>query len=124
MATSDRTWWLRWRRLLIFLVGLQAAYLGSYAALYYRGVSEADAVGLKYFFYVPVADVVEARGTTRRHLVLMALYEPVNDLHSRQLGGRSACRCILFGLSKDRPTPRLDTANAPDPGREPKSDEP
>jgi len=103
MATADRTWWRRWRRRAIVLVALQAAYVGSYAGLYYRGVSEADAVGSKYFFYVPAEDVTEARGLTRRHYLLMALYEPLNELHREHLGGRSVCRDMLFGLSKEPP---------------------
>ena len=103
MATADRTWWRRWRRRAITLVALQAAYVGSYAALYYRGGSEADAVGLRYFFYAPVADVTEARGVTRQHILLMALYDPLNDLHQQYLGGRSPCLCITFGLSKEPP---------------------
>jgi len=103
MATTDRAWWQRWRRRATALVVLQAAYVGSYAALYHRGVSEADAIGSSYFFYVPADDVIEARGLTRRHLLLMVLFDPLNELHCEYLGGRSACRCMLFGLSKEPP---------------------
>ena len=78
MAKTGWTWW--WR-MAIAVVVLLDVYVGSYAVLYNRGVSEMNAVGLRYFFYVPVADVVEARSVTRRHVLLAALYEPLNNLH-------------------------------------------
>jgi hypothetical protein len=122
MASTNRSWWRRWRQIVIGLLALQAAYVGSYAALYHRGVSEADEFGSKYFFYVPVTDVVEARGVTRQHMLLMALYEPLNDLHGRWLGGRSPCGCILFELSAEPSEPRTTAADrgvTPDGGPSP-----
>ena len=99
-AVTGRPWWRRWRRLAFAVLAVQFAYVGSYAVFYSRGVSEADAVGFPYFFYVPVADVIEARGVTRRHEVLKTVYEPLNELHVRWFGGRSACGAITFGFSK------------------------
>src|SRR5258708_825256 len=100
MAKNGRTWW--WR-VAIAVVVLRDVYVGSYAVLYYRGVSEMNAVGLRFFFYVQIAEVVEVRRVTRRHVLLAALYEPLNNLHGRWLGGRSACRNITFGPSADHP---------------------
>ena len=100
MAAAGRPWWRRWRRLAFAVVAVQAAYVGSYAAFYARGVSEADTLGSRYIFYVPAADVIEARGLPPQHVALMGLYDPLNELHVRWLGGRSACRGITFGLSR------------------------
>ena len=100
MAEAGRPWWRRWRRLAVAAIAVQAAYVGSYAALYARGVREADAFGSKYVFYVPAADVVEARRLPPQHVAMMAVYDPLNELHVRWLGGRSACRGITFGLSR------------------------
>ena len=49
---------------------------------------------------VEAADVVEARGLPPQHVVLVGVFDPLNELHVRWLGGRSACRGITFGLSK------------------------
>jgi hypothetical protein len=102
VAASSRTLWrrCRWAAVVGLLVAL---YVGSYVALYRRGVAEADAYGYRYFFYVPFADVVSARSTTRQHRVLLWLYGPLNDLHHRWFGGRDACRSITFGPSSERP---------------------
>ena len=100
MTAAVRPWWHRWRRWVIALIAFQAAYVGSYAGFYYRGVSEADAVGSRQFFYVPVADVMKARGLTRQHTVLGFVYAPLNELHMDWFEGRSACRCAMFSLSK------------------------
>ena len=110
MTVSVRTWWRRWRRLAIAVIVLQSAYSGSYASFYYRGVSEADAGGFRYFFYVPVSDVMEARGLTRQHVVLGTLYEPLNELHMDWFGGRSACRCVMFGRTQSVMVQRSDAA--------------
>jgi hypothetical protein len=91
-------WWRRCRRPAGVVGLLLALYIGSYAALYRRGVAEADAYGFPYFFYVPVADVAAARGTTSQHQLLGILYEPLNMAHCRWFGGRAACRCVMFGL--------------------------
>ena len=96
MAGSTRMWW-RWWRWAVVVCLLAALYVGSYAALYRRGVAEADAYGYRYFFYVPFADIVAARGTTREHQALLWLYGPLNDLHHRRFGGRDACRSVTVG---------------------------
>ena len=75
----------------------------SYAALYRRGVAEAERYGYDFFFYVPFADVAAARDTTARHQWLGPVYSPVNELHRQWFGGRAACKCIMFGLSAEPP---------------------
>jgi hypothetical protein len=95
--------WSRWCRWAAVVGLLAVTYVGSYAALYRRGVAEADAYGYRYFFYVPFADIESARGTTRQHQMLLSLYGPLNDLHHRRFGGRDACRSITFGSSPERP---------------------
>lgn len=113
MAKAGRAW-VRHVRRLAFAAGLLAAvYVGSYAVLYRRGVREAERYGFDYFFYVPVADVAAARDTTRQHQVLGPVYAPLNHLHDRWLGGRAACRCVLFGLGRD---PALGAAPDAEPG--------
>ena len=88
----------------VAVVGLLlGAYVGSYAALYRRGVSEAERYGYDFFFYVTFADVVAARDTTTRHQWLGPVYSPLNELHGRWFGGRSACKCIMVGLRAEPP---------------------
>ena len=96
MAEVSRSSWRRWRRLAFALVTVQAAYIGSYAAYYRRSVAEES----RYIVYAPMADVIEARGLPRQHYVLAAVYAPINEVHVEWFGGRSACRCMMFGLSK------------------------
>ena len=103
MAKAGRTWCrlIRWP---VAVVGLLLAfYIGSYAALYRRGVAEAERYGYDFFFYVPFADVAAARDTTARHQWLGPVYSPVNELHRQWFGGRAACKCIMFGLSAEPP---------------------
>jgi hypothetical protein len=79
------------------MVILLDIYVSAYAILYYRGVSEMNAVRLNYFFYVPFSDIAEARRITRQHAILEGLFGPLNKVHSRWLGGKSACKNISFG---------------------------
>lgn len=88
---------VRWPAVVVGL--LLSVYVGSYFALYRRGVAEAERYGYDFFFYVPFADVVSAHDSTRRHQLLGPVYSPLNERHYRWLGGRPACKCILFGLS-------------------------
>ena len=90
----------RYFRLLLVLALVQFVYVGSYAVLYRRGVAEMNAVGLKGFCYVPIADVIEAQAMPIQHTILTMLYAPINELHARSFGGKSACLCIMFGLSR------------------------
>ena len=101
MAKAGWTWRRRFRWAAAIAGALVGTYVGSYAALYRRGVAEADANGYPYIFYVPWADVAARRDTTLQHQILGPLYEPLNDAHRRWFGGRSACRCITFGLSAE-----------------------
>ncbi len=102
MAKADLTWRrMPWAAAVVGL--LLGAYVGSYAALYRRGVAEAERYGYDFFFYVPFADVVAARDTTARHQWLGPVYSPLNELHGRWLGGRPACKCVMVGLSAEPP---------------------
>ena len=98
MAKVGRAWVQDVRRLVIAAGLLLAVYVGSYAALYRRGVTEAERHGYDYFFYVPFTDVVAARDATARHQWLGPVYSPLNELHRQWFGGRAACKCIMFGL--------------------------
>ena len=101
MKSAGRTGWRRLRWPAVVVGVLLTLYVGGYAALYRRGVAEADAFGSTYFFYDSFLDVLAARDSTRQHHVLLLLYGPLNALHHDWLGGRSACRCMMFGLSRD-----------------------
>ena len=99
MAITSRTVWrsLRWNLVVIPLLLL--FYSASYAVLYHRGVAEAEKYGYDYFFYAPIADVVQDRNETNQHVYLGPIYDPINHVHYRWFGGRAACKCLLRGLS-------------------------
>ena len=75
-AKVGRAWVQDVRRLVIAAGLLLVVYVGSYAALYRRGVTEAERHGYDYFFYVPFTDVVAARDATARHQWLGPVYKP------------------------------------------------
>lgn len=92
----SRSWWLL---LAILLAVTLLSYVGSYAMLYQRGVSEADIVGLTdTFLFVPVQSVNQSHDLTQHHR-RQSFYAPLNWLHYRWFGGRPACHGILFDLS-------------------------
>ena len=80
------------------VVLLLVGYVGSYAYFYRRGVAEADAVGLPYFFYAPVAEVF-SRNPSRQQEWLGPLYKPVNHLHRSWFGGRAQCSGFTMWLA-------------------------
>jgi hypothetical protein len=85
--------------LLWIACALISLYGGTYAALYHRGVKEAEPYG-SFYFYVPFNEVMTSPDVPRRHFVLMAIYSPINQLHREYFGGRSPCVCMLRGLSQ------------------------
>jgi hypothetical protein len=98
VAKDGKAWCRRCRWPALVLAASLVAYLGGYAALYHRGVAEADAIGMPYFFYVPLADVARQRGVPDQHALLVRVYEPLNRVHQRWFGGRSACHGITLAL--------------------------
>ena len=100
MAVIRKTPWRQCRWAAAVIATLFVSYLGTYAIFYRRGVAEAEQYGLDYFVYVPMADVIAAKAMTRPHELLGPIFDPVNHLHRQWFGGRAACRCIMFGLSR------------------------
>ena len=91
-----RSWWLP---LGILLAVTLLSYVGSYAWLYQRGLTEADDAGLPdTFLFVPVESVNQSHDLTLHYRRRM-FYEPMNWVHYQWFGGRPACLGILFDLS-------------------------
>jgi hypothetical protein len=90
----------RHRRMLLIVAGALAMYFGSYLALSRRGMAEIQALGGKYFFYVPADKVFASQEWELAHYILMRVYEPLNYL-DRALGtGKSPCHGFTRGLSR------------------------
>jgi len=87
--------WRRRRWVAAAVAILLTAYIGSYAALYRRGIVDADRFGCSGFFYVPLDKIALGDGSlkigplTRRHQFLERFYAPLNRMHRAWFGGRS-----------------------------------
>jgi hypothetical protein len=89
----------RWL-LLAAALALLTGYIGGYAYLSRRGMAEAEATGFTYFFYCPIADLRPGDDLPAQHRLCLPLFDPLNRLDRRWFGGRDACRCVLWGLSR------------------------
>src|SRR5262245_49745157 len=89
----------RRRFVLVMVLALFAAYVGSYYDVSRRGMREAMQYNMCGFLYVPV-DEIAASHDLSHHYTLMEIYSPLNAIDRNLFGTPGPVRGMTFGLSK------------------------
>src|SRR5436309_2778661 len=93
----------RWRRAraLLTVIGLfLVVYVGTYYRLSRRGMAEAEAAGMPYFFYCPLSDVSPYQNFPRQHRLSLVVFDPLNQLDRTYFGRGMPCRGITWGFAR------------------------
>src|SRR5262245_49542230 len=90
----------RRRFALALALALFAAYVGSYYHASRRGMQEAKKYNMCGCLYVPLDELIAARGDVSRHHALAEFCAPLNAIDRNLFGAPGPIRDIFLGLSK------------------------
>lgn len=84
----------------IAVVGFaMSVYIGSYLHLSRRGMEEAERLGMPYFFYCPLADLVPYQDLPLQHSWAVFVFDPINQIDRMWFGGSTPCHGVTWGFS-------------------------